>query len=304
MKNNIPLVFCFDDNYLLPALISIYSLLKNSNGGKNLHIYILHNKKNLSQHSIDQILLLKSHFGNCNFYFIDLGNSFIDHHTTDLSIETYFRLAIPDYLHNYDKVIYCDSDTIFINDISELYQTNINNYSLAAVKESLTEINPNYKYFLKKNRFDPDKYFNAGLLIFNNKKINHHKIFSDQIKTFSHKKFRYADQDILNTIFKDDVYYLDASYNYTSNHLKQDNLNFPKIIHYIYNKPWKEPCAFSDIWWSYYRTSPFYDEQYYLTQTSIIYEDIKKHLSVGNKLKNIGAYHLIIKIKGALQRIR
>ena len=35
------------------------------------------------------------------------------------------------------------------------------------------------------------------------------------------------------------------------------------IVHYNGQKPWKGLCPNFDIWWEYYRKSPFYDEKFY-----------------------------------------
>ena len=34
-------------------------------------------------------------------------------------------------------------------------------------------------------------------------------------------------------------------------------------IHYNGQKPWKGACVNFDIWWEYYRKSPFFDSKYY-----------------------------------------
>lgn len=35
------------------------------------------------------------------------------------------------------------------------------------------------------------------------------------------------------------------------------------IVHYNGQKPWKGICVNFDIWWEYYRKSPFFDEKFY-----------------------------------------
>ena len=35
------------------------------------------------------------------------------------------------------------------------------------------------------------------------------------------------------------------------------------IVHYNGQKPWKGFCINFDIWWEYYRKSPFFDENFY-----------------------------------------
>ena len=34
-------------------------------------------------------------------------------------------------------------------------------------------------------------------------------------------------------------------------------------LHFNGHKPWKKYCINFDIWWEYYRKSPFYDEKFY-----------------------------------------
>jgi lipopolysaccharide biosynthesis glycosyltransferase len=34
------------------------------------------------------------------------------------------------------------------------------------------------------------------------------------------------------------------------------------IVHYNGAKPWNGPCLNMDIWWDYYRRSPFFDEKF------------------------------------------
>lgn len=41
------------------------------------------------------------------------------------------------------------------------------------------------------------------------------------------------------------------------------NAIFKGIIHYNGPKPWKGYCINFDIWWEYYRKSPFFDEKFY-----------------------------------------
>lgn len=38
----IPIVHCFDNNYIIPAAVAFYSLLEKSNNNYNYKIYVLH----------------------------------------------------------------------------------------------------------------------------------------------------------------------------------------------------------------------------------------------------------------------
>lgn len=302
--NNIPIVFCFNDSYLIPAGVSIYSLLRNAKKDTFLDIYVFYSDNRLGNNSKNQILKLKETHSNCKISFINIGNLFSKaYEVQDFSIENYFRLAIPNQLGHFEKVMYCDSDTIFTKDIYEIFTTDISKQSIGAVKDGLASSNKNFQLYLQNNNIDYSHYINSGVLIFNNNKINSNGGIECKIKYLLKRIFRYVDQDILNIAYSNDIYFLNSSYNYTLQHLINGEHLSPHIIHYAKQKPWKQPSAFGDIWWSYYRESPFYDEQYYLTQTKKIYADIDKHIAIGSMLKKIGIYNLIIKIKWILTMV-
>lgn len=91
--------------------------------------------------------------------------------TSSFSIGTLYRLKIADILSSLDKVLYLDSDVIVTQDISGLWNTDITNYYCAAVKDAKsTRSKFSNKRHFKKMGIDPNKYFNAGVILFNLKK--------------------------------------------------------------------------------------------------------------------------------------
>ena len=61
------------------------------------------------------------------------------------------------------------------------------------------------------------------------------------------------------------------------------------IVHYNGAKPWKEVCPNMDIWWSYYRRSIFYDEEF----THKFWKDQTYRLekmSLMKRIKLVGRY--------------
>lgn len=84
-----------------------------------------------------------------------------------------------------DKLLYLDIDMMIGNDISELYNKDIENYEYAAVRE---------KYGSKIIR--PD-YINAGMLLLNMKKIKETKLLEKARELIKTKKMLFADQDAI-----------------------------------------------------------------------------------------------------------
>ena len=84
-----------------------------------------------------------------------------------------------------DKLLYLDIDMMAADDIAKLYNTNISDYEYAAVKEK-------YGCWLIR----PD-YINAGMLLFNMKKIRETKLLEKARHLIKTKKMLFADQDAI-----------------------------------------------------------------------------------------------------------
>ena len=84
-----------------------------------------------------------------------------------------------------DKLLYLDIDIMAGNDISKLYNINIDEYEYAAVKEK-------YGCWLIR----PD-YINAGMLLLNMKKIKETKLLEKARHLIKTKKMLFADQDAI-----------------------------------------------------------------------------------------------------------
>lgn len=84
-----------------------------------------------------------------------------------------------------DKLLYLDIDIMVGDDISKLFNIDIEGYEYAAVKE---------KYGCWLIRHD---YINAGMLLLNMKKIKETKLLEKARELIKHKKMLFADQDAI-----------------------------------------------------------------------------------------------------------
>ncbi len=301
MKNIIPVVVCFDDNYLIPANVCIYSLLKSAEESTFYEVNVLYKEGRLSKESINKTQDTINGFRNCSIRFINIGNLFDkQYEVEDFTIENYFRLAIPEYFKEEEKVIYLDCDTIITSDLSRFIDVNFSGYSIVAVKDRLAQTNKNFQRYIKTNSLDPSRYFNSGVLIFNVKKINSEGGILRGNQELLKRSYRYVDQDMLNVGYINDVLLVSEEYNYTITGAEIDVLKMPKIIHFVYKKPWKHICPFNDLWWDYYRQLHLYDERFYLRYIQNQYKDIDKHIYIGRTLAKIGFYKLIVGIRSIL----
>ncbi len=84
-----------------------------------------------------------------------------------------------------EKLLYMDIDMMVASDLSELYNIDISNYEYAAVKEKYGH------YFIKWD------YINAGMLLFNMKKMSETKLLEKARNMIRTKKMLFADQDAI-----------------------------------------------------------------------------------------------------------
>lgn len=293
---SIPIVISFNDNFIIPAGVCITSMLENAHPETKYDIYVLHDDSRLSLKNRNIFSQLTSQYNNVSIKFIDVNNSFKGaYEVRNVSIESYYRLLIPKLFSELDKLIYLDVDTIINNDLTDLYSINIDNYPIAGVPEFYSSVEFTQGYYIKSLRLSPHHYINAGILLFNIKRIRQQKNFNDlTITKLTKLKLLYQDQDIINILFKDNIIYLEHTYNYTYSKLKA-GLIIPKptIIHYTLDKPWKCVRPFGDIWWHYYKISIFYRHSIYYTYQLNAFENIEAHIKAGNILEKIGLYSLL-----------
>lgn len=119
-----------------------------------------------------------------------------------------------------DKIIYLDCDTIVNDDISEMWNIEMKDKCIYGVKDCIGK-----RYFKSIGLTSNEIYVNAGVLLMNVREIRKSDI-SDMISKFlknNSKRIYYADQDILNGVFKEkkgvlapeyDVMTLQAIYKY------------------------------------------------------------------------------------------
>ena len=264
--NTIPIVFATNDNYAKYVPVTITSILENSNKIYTYQFYIFHSGLSNEAKQIIYKNEAYKYYKNYNINFIDI-RSFINtsefYSRGRFSIEMWYRLLIPEILNNFEKVIYLDCDLIVLSDIAELYNIYIADNYIAAAKNIVTES----FLRLKKLGIYPEKYFNSGVLIFNIllwNKLHLRSKCIEQLKIYPNLDC--PDQDILNIVCANHVYYLDYKWNFAwqflwtlNKLLKDDFLLYKKtekdfnIIHYTTNiKPWNDPTKkYADIWWKY-----------------------------------------------------
>lgn len=273
--NKIPIVFAFDNNIIKPACVCISSLMMSARADTFYDIFILHSR-NVSLRT-DELDRIPQAYENCSITYCQVDDSFESaFEIRGVTKATYYRLLVPQIITQYDKILYSDVDIIFRMDLTDVYNTDVSQYYIAATLD--IGLNQDDKY-LQSINVGKWEYLQAGFVLLNLQKMrddNMVEVFKDLAK----KDYKYQDQDILNISCKGKVLYLPPCYNvndcafiYMYWHPESLPQSFSKEaievathcgnIHYSGYKPWKRYSIAFDIWWEYYRKCPFYDEQHY-----------------------------------------
>ena len=277
--NNIPIVFAFDNNLVKPAKICISALLSNAKGSTFYHIHILYQENR--DFPLSEIASIGDRYSNCRFSFIPVGNEFdSSFEVRGITTPAYHRLLIPELIPEYDRILYSDVDVIFRDDLSDLYlNTDIDGYYIAGV-DSIAHLIPDLrKYYEQTRKTDPRGNIYSGNLLINSEKMRQDGIVNEFRKHIM-MKYKFQDMDIINIVCKGKIKYLSPSFCFTTyiadlcvNGREQlltvwtekelQEAQDKGIVHYNGQKPWKGACVNFDIWWEYYRKSPFYDPKEY-----------------------------------------
>lgn len=251
------------------TLASVFENTTKSNWS-NIVIHILHDDTLTEINRNRFIKLVEEYNSSINFYNIKINNWNIDKEFFEkafvrISLGALYRLALPKLLKNIDRVIYLDTDILVQIDIYDLYNISFDKFYLLAVSddENMRNLYIKTRYY-KNAGLNYRLYFNSGVLVLNLKEIQKFNLLNNSlVKLQQFNKF--ADQDILNIIFKDKVKFIDDKFNTLVDiqNLSDDSiekfLNKKAILHFAgYLKPWN--CANKEIiklYYSYMAKTPW-----------------------------------------------
>jgi lipopolysaccharide biosynthesis glycosyltransferase len=165
--NSIPVVFASDNNYVVPTIVAITSMLENKKQSTFYELFILddgisnENKEKFIWAQYQNEYALK-------FISVDLKELESKKCCGTWVPAIYAKYFICDLLPDFKKCLWLDSDTIILSDLTELYNTELDNNYLAAVKSPGT----NYNVAAEKHAvLSREKYYlkciNVGMLVLN-----------------------------------------------------------------------------------------------------------------------------------------
>ncbi len=303
----IAMTFIMDANYVMPTWVAMRSVIMSKAESTELIIYIigdrlsLEDKENLAASKYDAVK--DAEISGVEIVYVDVDSTVDFCHMIDEDLlkswspSTLYKFMICDKLPlDVHKVIYLDGDMLIRQDLTALFENDIEEYYLGAVRDTFYDVLSH-----EKRMGLSGKYFNTGCLLLNLDKMREDNLSEELIQTKAqHPEFGLADQDTYNDVCRGKVKLLPLKYNFyiTSFLMNESMEGFKKyttcaygsrhemlediaVIHMIHYRPWKlymnvkkfnmllstrvpslweASIAYVFLTWlQYYRNSPYYE---------------------------------------------
>lgn len=200
----INIVYAANDRFFNQIFLSVLSMLKHNKEQLNIRILTLDcvakHQRRYYKVTEEQRNLLEMIIKDVNeestVELIDMGDIYDEflrtskNHKSEFTPFSMLRLLLPKLKLNTDKILYLDTDTMFLDDVSLLYNMDIKEYDFAAVQDAV-----GHHFFGK-------RYINTGVMLINYNKIIENEVFDKSI-TYLNKHFSFMpDQDAINKASK------------------------------------------------------------------------------------------------------
>lgn len=283
----IPVMHCFDDKDVIPAAVSMYSMLENANGAYHYILYVLHTDITISNRALLRRAI--EPFTHAHIEFINMTRQFV--YLWDWIKESgycspreiLYRLVAPSLFLQYDKMIVTDVDGVFLDDISESFHA-FENHPRALIA-GVHQVCPRNSWLEEYYRVHYKRCFSlenldqlkvcGGYLVFHLERMRKANI-EEKFLSFlqeNAERLLQAEQDVINfctqpaDIVSLPLRYVTCSYMYDLFDRKssygtdifydaaqiEDALEHPVQLHFATEiKPWNTPlCTKSEVWFSY-----------------------------------------------------
>lgn len=303
---SIPIFFSFDNNYVEPAAVAFFSLLNKAKKDVFYDMYVLHS--DITEERRNLLLNVVNKKGNAKLSFINTNNFLSEfwkkesfnfkEGNSNFTVDTIIRCFGARFFPQYDKIIYSDVDIVVVDDISGIYDIDLNGKYIAGVKNAFSRYSKRELDHLKPEHYEMlhDKYIAGGIWVMNLKKIREDNLEKRMIEVIKDETIvkRWNDQDVINISCEGKVGFIPLNYisypylldilrdpkfesDYTRDELYDSIIN-PKIIHYAASKPWNSNVYHSLVWWTIF-------DYLNLKKTGIFKELVTENTTSREKLK-------------------
>lgn len=259
-EGTIHLAIAFDKQYVRHFLALLSSVFESTKKG-GLHFHLIAPDVSIEQREGIETYIA-SHHARVEFYSFDQKVADELVLTGDWTPAVYYRLFFPLLVPvEAGRILYLDSDTLVLNDLSELFHEDMEGYPVAAV----------YDVYVQEQRLigvAEGNYFNSGVLLIDLQKWREQNITEktlDYLKQYP-QKILYVDQCGLNAVLKGNWKHLSARYNLLYSYIPQDISNGDLqrfisdkvIVHFTIHRPWTFLCRnrYRYLYWKYLKMNP------------------------------------------------
>ena len=266
----IPIFFTINDEFAPYAACSIASIIAHANSARYYRIIILHD--GLRFHNYLKLRNLVTR--NCEIQFRRITHSVylrtIIHHCAGKtgsgdffsSAVYYYRSFIARLFPQYNKAIYLDSDTILLDDIAKLYDTDLAGNLVGACVDPKVATVPEFRDYVNHALGVPHtEYVNSGVLLLDLKQLRKAHYLSRMVRLITELDADLVapDQDYLNILCHDQILHLDQAWNaQPADTLAPD----AHLVHFnLFKKPWcYDGVDSEDYFWQAAKNSGYYEE--------------------------------------------
>lgn len=255
-------IYSSDDNYARHVGIAITSLYDHNRNMEDLNVFLIDDDISPKNHA--QLDAVAQMYGR-QIHYIPFGphkKRLTLNNKWELPISAYARLFVADMVPDtVDRILYLDCDTVVCDSLQELWETDMQDKTIAAVEDVASCI-----FMPETDSPEPYRYICSGVILINLKKWRAIDAQKQMLDYLDSRKgvVRHHDQTILNGVFWNDCHILhpryDAltptfimSYENLKAHFKlwdryyakqeiRESVKHPAIIHYTSSnigRPWE-----------------------------------------------------------------
>ncbi|MBQ4472129.1 MAG: glycosyltransferase family 8 protein [Alphaproteobacteria bacterium] len=219
--NEVSIALITDDNYVVPTIVTIASLLKSKKFRSQYDIYVLGHhltpqNKSLLEKQGATVIECEPKLPKCS-----AANAHV-------SVAALLKFDLTNIFKKLDKILYLDTDMVILRDLSAFFNMDLGSHYAAVVKDMA-----GIKLEDCAGQIGHKNYFNSGMMLLNLKKMRADKISEKLLDYKLHKdRGHFMDQDCLNAVFRENVIYVSPVYNWMApNQMRFDKKEIRKFYH-------------------------------------------------------------------------
>lgn len=209
--NTIHIAFASDDNYSRYLGVCIASILLSAEEDDCFCFYVIDNGiSELNKKRLNELQTIREH----ELFFLKPEMEKFQHlpQCLHLGLSTYLRLLLPELLPERDRLIYLDCDMLATDSLRGLWRAELGGRALGAAEDYVERTKGMES---SADRLGTDFYFNAGMLLLDLNQIRERGLFHEVLQWCgsNSQKVKFADQDGLNAVLKEDFQKLPPCWN-------------------------------------------------------------------------------------------